>query len=875
MRRPVVVALLLACAGPAWAQDSPDAGAPGDLEASKLSKVPRQRKFVAAEYPEAAKTQRIEAEVVLLLDLDEQGLVTSASVSEPARPAGMGFDEAALAAAAGWEFEPAEVDGKPIAVQITYRYRFTLAPAPAPAKAPPRTPVANFTGRLIERGTRLPLPGVVVTVFRDDVAPPVGFEAAADAEGVFVFYDLAPGSWKVLVDAPGYFPYRTTETVTEAVRLDAKYYLEKKSYNPLDVTVTGTRPRKEVSRTVIRAEEIDLIPGGGGDPLAVVENFAGVARAVNPGELAVRGSAPEDTKIFVDGAEVPLIYHFGGLKSVLPIGVIESLEFYPGNFSPSYGRATGGIIDVQIKRLQPKKIGGYVDVSLLDAGFYLEAPLGKRAAFAIAARRSYIDAIVRAAIPEGSGISLTTAPRYYDFQAIATFRPTAAHDLRFFAFGSDDRLAALLDNPATIDSTLDGNSLSNVTTFGRAILEHRYVPSSTFETSTKLAIGLDDQTFNAGQLSFDRQLTTGQARGVMRWKPSRQLTLSTGLDVLAQTSDLFIRATRPPAEGQPATNEDLSNTLTTRRDDVFGFSPAGFVEAELESLAGLVILPGLRVDRFAGTSQTVVQPRLTARWKAADPLTLKGGVGLFAQEPQFFELDPTFGNPDLEVEKAWHFSAGAEWKPASWLTFDATGFYKVLSNLVSPTDALTTDAMGTPRALQYDNEGSGRVVGLELTARHEFAHNFNGWVAYTLSRSTRRDSGERESRLFDQDQTHILTVVGSYRLPRNWQIGGRFRLISGNPRTPVTGAIYDAGADRYDPVYGETNSARDGAFHQLDLRVDKRWIFRDWTLNVYLDIQNVYNQTNGDGLEYNFDYSQAQESTGIPIFPILGVRGEL
>ena len=90
-----------------------------------------------------------------------------------------------------------------------------------------------------------------------------------------------------------------------------------------------------------------------------------------------------------------------------------------------------------------------------------------------------------------------------------------------------------------------------------------------------------------------------------------------------------------------------------------------------------------------------------------------------------------------------------------------------------------------PRPLIYDNGGTGRVYGMELVARHDFTNNFTGWLAYTLSRAERRDSGETEDRLFDFDQTHILTVVGSYLLPRNWQVGGRFRLVSGNPITPV------------------------------------------------------------------------------------------
>ena len=186
---------LLAAALPVSAQTNEGLGIPRrneqQIEAQKLSKVPKQTKFVEAEYPKEAADKGIEAEVVLLLDINAQGKIDSVSVAEPATPAGMGFDEAAMVAAQQFEFEPAEMDGKPIAVQLSYRYKFKLKartteppgapslPGQAPGSptaptAPARAPVLNFTGLLRERGTRLPMPGVLVTVFREVEGGPQG-----------------------------------------------------------------------------------------------------------------------------------------------------------------------------------------------------------------------------------------------------------------------------------------------------------------------------------------------------------------------------------------------------------------------------------------------------------------------------------------------------------------------------------------------------------------------------------------------------------------------------------------------------------------------------------------------------------------------------
>jgi TonB family protein len=872
----------------------PTPPANGQIDASKLSKVPKLKKFVEAEYPKEALEKGISADVLLTIDINAEGKVESVGLPEPVNPPNMGFEAAAMVAAQQFEFEPAEIDGKPIAVQINYRYHFKLAPkapeppppaptpvtpaapaAPPPPAAPAREPVVNFAGRLRERGTRLPMPGVLVTVFRDDGTEPVGFEATADQTGTFRFFDLAPGPWKILIEAPGYFPFRTVEDIHAGEKTDVVYYVEKGSYNPYDVTVTATRPRKEVSRTVITAAEIDKVPGTFGDPLTVIQNFAGVARPpLLSGLLIVRGSAPQDSQYFLDGQTIPLIYHFGGLRSVVPIGMMDSLEFYPGNFSPEYGRAIGGIVDVQIKKLQPKKISGYADVNLFDTSVYLEAPLGDKGGVAIAGRRSYLDFVLNAAVPSDAPINLTIAPRYYDYQVLANYRPAPAHDLRFFWLGSDDRFAILFKDPGDVSTQVTGNQFQSSTTFYRGILSYRYVPGPGWENVLQLSLGNTTTNTTLGNLVLYLNIGSDQLRDTLRKKLTDWASFSVGVDTLYAVASGLVRLPLPPKEGQPVNQNDLTNIIETHFNDKRYVSPGAFAELELKPLPRLLLLPGVRADYFQRTHEASIQPRITARYGIDDRVTVKGGIGLFAQEPTFDETDPNFGNPNLKGERAIHYSAGVEYKPRPYVTLDATGFYKDMYNMVSPNPGQFTDAAGNVKPLRYDNTGKGRAYGLELVARHDFANNFTGWLAYTLSRSERLDSGQTTYRLFDFDQTHILTVLGTYSLPRNWQIGGRFRYVTGNPTTPIVNSVFNASTDQYDPVYGKVNSARTESFHQLDIRVDKRWVYQSWMLDTYLDIQNIYNRTNPEGISYNFNFRKTAVQSGLPILPILGIRAD-
>ena len=117
-------------------------------------------------------------------------------------------------------------------------------------------------------------------------------------------------------------------------------------------------------------------------------------------------------------------------------------------------------------------------------------------------------------------------------------------------------------------------------------------------------------------------------------------------------------------------------------------------------------------------------------------------------------------------------------------------------------------------------------------------------------------------------------MLGTYNLPRNWSLGFRWRLVSGNPSTPRDGAVYVVDDGTYAPVPGERNSERMPPFHQLDLRVDKRWILDNWMLTAYLDLQNVYNRANPVGYSYNFDSTERRTSQSLPIIPIIGLKGE-
>ena len=205
---------------------------------------------------------------------------------------------------------------------------------------------------------------------------------------------------------------------------------------------------------------------------------------------------------------------------------------------------------------------------------------------------------------------------------------------------------------------------------------------------------------------------------------------------------------------------------------------------------------------------------LSLAWRPHKRVTLTAAVGLYHQAPEPSELSAVFGNPMLDLSSALHVSLGAAFKITGTLSCELVGFYKQLWDLPSRNEAPTP-----PLAQALVQEGVGRSYGGQLLVRQELWKGFFGWVTYSISRSERQDHPDRDWRLFDYDQTHVLGVVASYEY-RGWVAGVRFRYTSGMPRTPVVGAFYDARGDQYQPLFGAQNSIRIPAFWQLDLRAD-------------------------------------------------------
>lgn len=819
---------------------------------------PRLLQFAPATYPEPAVATGISGTVELELVLDEQGKVTASRVvSGP----GAGLDEAAQQASLGLQFAPATRDGQPIPAKIRFPYVFELTTAaPPPEEAPPLSELVGEV-QTVEGDA---LPGTLVILTAPDGAEQ---RTQTDPEGHFAFPPLIAGEYLVRLVAEDYDERVEQEHLVPGERTTGVYKLrERPDPNAYGAIARVKPPPREVTRRSINRTQLSRIPGTRGDALRAIELLPGVGRPpFGAGVLIIRGSAPQDSQVQLEGASVPLLYHFGGLTSFFNSQMLESVEFFPGNFSTRYGRRRGGIVEVNVRDPNREHYAGMLDVNLLDSSLLLEGPITDKWQFAVAGRRSYADLLLQAA-PLGDEVSFVAAPVYYDYQLITTYQPSSKDRLRLMLFGSSDRLALLFEEPSEETGGIDDLGFS--TRFHRAHLSWYSHVTNRVDHDMELAVERRILDFGAGDLlSFVLKSTAITGRSEWRARLSRQLRLIGGLDMSVSPGRFAYLGPVPNAdEGDPnSQNMDLASAdKVTRERNFLAFEPAAYAELDLDVQPMRFVL-GARVDYFGLSDALTFDPRLTTFLTLNERTRLKAGVGLFSQAPQPQENDAVLGNPDLKPMRTIHTTLGIEHEPAEGIEMGAEAFYKHLYSLVISTEN------GAPPG--FVNGGRGRIYGLELSAKVEPRGRFFGYLSYTLSRSERQER-DQPYRLFDFDQTHILTVVGVYRLGAGWELGGTFRLVSGNPLTPVTGGITDTTYDVVQPIYGDINSARNDMFHRLDVLIRKTWEFESWKLALYLDVQNAYNRRNPEGLVYGPRYKTKANISGLPILPNLGVRGE-
>jgi TonB family protein len=875
-----------------------------------IDSMPRLLEFINAEYPPDLVKKGVEGAVVLDLVVDTLGRVDSVAIVKGFYPR---LDSNAAAAARRFNFTPAKASGRAVPVIMEYVYRFSVQDVTEKIEQ-----YVNLKGRLLERGTRAPVRDATVIVsFKDtlaDTALGVPFGAylkkicrfgsqhceenavvtITDSLGRFAFHSLPCGPITFKVICPGYEQLVENEVIKRGEAKEITYHIQRFSYSEYEIVVYGKAEKKEVAKYTLTLNEVRKVPGLGGDAVKVVQALPGVARsAFGSGAIIVRGSGSGDTRYLLDGVSLPLLFHFGGLKSTYNSDALATIDLYPGGWGTRYGGALGGVVEIKGREPKTDRVHGYLDGNLFDASVFLEGPITKDLSFLLTLRRSYIANVISFVVKDvlHYNLFMTAVPFYWDYIGRMDYKPDKNQHFYLTLFGSKDKLDLITSQVRGGSTEIDAatNSLTSEQYFHMGILGWDWTLSPLWKNELRYSL----TKFSGGIAAFGFFKMQGDElshyfRDQLSYSPNDRFSLNGGVDAFIEPYDLTLII--PGAENRIV--KDTSH---------YTFGPIGaYVNAEWRPLKKLLLIPGIRYDYYpelrhyrgstipefwnynmSNSQPTSGEPsvRLSAKYELVKNHLIKGSLGTYNQtpQPQGQAIDKMWGTPDLPAEKGSQYVVGHEWQITDLIHSDVQFYYN--QQWDNARSANAADIAANPSNLQkYYSDGKARMWGMELMLRHDQGKQFFGWLAYSLSRSERYDYMEKKWDLFGKDETHNIQLVGSFRFAGNRELGARIRYVTGDPTTPVLGVKwFDATNRQYVPQYGPRNSARMDPFFAIDMRYERKFIFKSWIWDIYLDVVNLSNLF-GYGFKspelgsyiWNYDYTEKQFISDVTR-PALGI----
>jgi hypothetical protein len=718
-------------------------------------------------------------------------------------------------------------------------------------------------GRITEAGGNEPIPFVNVLIQNTTTG------SITDFEGFYEIKDLKPGLYNVEASYVGYktqtvFEVEVTNNKPALVNFELVSNLEK-----IDEVTIQVQPFKRVEESplslrTIGVNEIARYPGGNRDISRVIQSLPGVGSTVSfRNDILIRGGSPAENVFYLDGIEIPSINHFstqgatGGPVGLLNVDFIREVDFYTGAFPANRGNTLSSVMELKLIDGRDDRPGATFTIGASEVAAAFETPLKDKGTFIFSARRSYLQLLFKA-------IGLPFLPTFNDFQFKTKLKLNDKNELTILGLGVVDNLVLNKDANETEEQRyLLGNLPENDQysyTFG---LRHRlFLQKSvwTFVASRSMLRNINTKYFNnddADENNLILKYSSLEAENKLRAENSGRIngwkyTYGANYELARFTNSTFNRIFLP---NQGEVLLDFDANLIINKGGLFGQVSRSFFNQRFD------VSFGLRTDfndynKHMGNPLNQLSPRLSMSYAVTERINVNFNTGIYYQIPSYTLLgfqnnDGEFVNQEtLKYINNKQFVLGAEYSTAKNSKFSAEGFLKLYDNYPfllndSISFANLGGDFGVVGSEPADASSVGRAYGMELLFQQKFFKGWYGIVSYTLFWSEFKD----KNGVFVPsawDSRHIISLTGGKSFKKNWEIGARWGIFGGAPYTP-----YDLEAsaqiENWDlrgvgiKDFDRLNSERTPWVHQLDIRIDKKWFFEKWNLNLFLDLRNAYN----------------------------------
>lgn len=767
----------------------------------------------------------------------------------------------------------------------------------------------SVKGVVTSRATGEGLPFVSMGIWNT----PMG--TMTDSLGNYFIGNLSPGMYRIQVSSVGYKTYVSPEFRISSYDYTLDIALEESQVALSEVSVVAAPFRSSIespiAMRVIGVQEIEKSPGANRDISKVVNSFPGVASAVGNGyrnDLMIRGGGPSENKFFLDGVEIPNINHFstqgasGGPVGIIDADLIREVNFYTGAFPVSRGNALSSVFDFKLLDGTPDKYTFKGTVGASEVALTSKGHIGNKTTYIVSVRQSYLQLLF-------SLLDMPFLPRYTDAQFKVKTRFSQEHELMVLGLGAigdmklntetdpeDESKQYLLNYLPTIKQ--------NTYTLG-AVYKHysgnhtqTVVLSRSFMNNSNIKYRDNDES-STDNLTL--RLKSDEIENHLRFENRSlvglfDLTAGFNVDYAVYRNNTFQRAfTDIPKEIRYKTDLGLFKWGI--------FATSGYKSADDRFSASF----GFRLDACNYSSLTdnpfkQFSPRLSLSYNLIGNFFLNGSIGRFYQLPAYTTMGYQEDNVLINKSRLKYICSdqavvGVEYYINKWARLTVEGFYKKYTHSpLSLRDSIPLACKGTDYGVSGNEAASstarGRAYGLEVMLRWFGMGRFTALASYTWYRSQFEDPATGIYIPSAWDYRHLFTLSGTYKLPKNWDIGLKFRLMGGAPYTPYdeyTSSLvpaWDATARPYYD-YDRYNTGRLKTFYEADIRVDKSFYFKGVMLGFYVDLQNVLNfkydnppvlistgekYVDNDGTErYRMKYIAQQSGV---ILPTLGITVE-
>lgn len=718
-------------------------------------------------------------------------------------------------------------------------------------------------GKVVNATTGEAIPFASVVIWNTTIG------AMTDYDGNFLFTGVKPGYVEVRASSVGYKPYVSESImVTNSNEVNITVSLEESVIGIQDVVIKASPFRKKiespVSVRIIGIEEIEMNPGGNRDISKVIQSFPGVASTpAFRNDVIVRGGGPNENRFFIDNVEIPYLNHFstqgasGGPVGIINVDFVRSVDFLSGAFPSSRGNALSSVMNFSLIDGNTEKNSARATLGASDLGITFNGALNKDASLILSARRSYLQFLFNA-------LGLPFLPTYTDFQFKYKKRTGEKSDLIILGLGAKDDFRLNLD--------------ANETEYQRYILG--YIPSQEqysysvgavyrnlrrdgtemFVLSRNYLNNTQKKYFNNIEDESMKNLDYFSGEGDIRFRYENNTTNNNKLRISYGGGSEFSRyrnRTFRKFYSIGGVESDLYTTnLAFFKFSLFGQVSKSYLEERLKLSFGL----RTDVNTYSGEMLNPLKqlsPRFSASYSITKTLSLNFSTGRYFQLPPYTSLglkddQGRYVNKENGIKyiTADHLVAGVELNPDEKLQFTAEAFYKHYSNYpFSVADSVPLATKSAGYGVFGDEElvskSTGRAYGFEIMGRVRDLADINMVFAYTYVRSEfLNTNGDFIPTAWDN--RHLFSLTGTKGFGNNWDLGFKWRLVGGAPYTPYDlqrSSLKEAwditGRGYLD--YSSFNSERLKAFNQLDVRIDKKFFLKKWSLMFYVDIQNVLN----------------------------------